>query len=91
MMIITVKISHISESKWRSLRASLWLFGGWLLHYLPFYAMGRVLYFHHYFPALVFNSMLAGQFQSPGGDNLSQDDKLAHNKFNFLDCEESAH
>ncbi|XP_055700436.1 protein O-mannosyl-transferase 2 isoform X2 [Phlebotomus papatasi] len=49
-----------SESKWRSLRAGAWLFGGWLLHYLPFWAMGRVLYFHHYFPALIFNSMLTG-------------------------------
>uniref|UniRef100_A0A182S6D5 Protein O-mannosyl-transferase C-terminal four TM domain-containing protein n=1 Tax=Anopheles maculatus TaxID=74869 RepID=A0A182S6D5_9DIPT len=48
-------------TKWQLLRASLWLFGGWLIHYLPFYAMGRVLYFHHYFPALVFNSMLAGK------------------------------
>ncbi|GAB0087520.1 Protein O-mannosyl-transferase 2 [Sergentomyia squamirostris] len=49
-----------NESKWRSLRAGAWLFGGWLLHYLPFWAMGRVLYFHHYFPALIFNSMLTG-------------------------------
>ncbi|XP_058062002.1 protein O-mannosyl-transferase 2 [Anopheles bellator] len=49
-----------SDSNWRLLRAAAWLFGGWLIHYLPFYAMGRVLYFHHYFPALVFNSMLAG-------------------------------
>ncbi|XP_049547589.1 protein O-mannosyl-transferase 2 [Anopheles darlingi] len=48
------------DNKWRLLRAGVWLFGGWLIHYLPFYAMGRVLYFHHYFPALVFNSMLAG-------------------------------
>uniref|UniRef100_A0A182XAH3 Protein O-mannosyl-transferase 2 n=1 Tax=Anopheles quadriannulatus TaxID=34691 RepID=A0A182XAH3_ANOQN len=47
-------------TKWKLLRAAVWLFGGWLIHYLPFYAMGRVLYFHHYFPALVFNSMLAG-------------------------------
>uniref|UniRef100_A0A1B0GQC3 Protein O-mannosyl-transferase C-terminal four TM domain-containing protein n=1 Tax=Phlebotomus papatasi TaxID=29031 RepID=A0A1B0GQC3_PHLPP len=50
-----------SESKWRSLRAGAWLFGGWLLHYLPFWAMGRVLYFHHYFPALIFNSMLTAK------------------------------
>lgn len=29
-------------------------FGGWVLHYLPFFAVQRVLYFHHYFPALFF-------------------------------------
>uniref|UniRef100_A0A3B4B519 Protein O-mannosyl-transferase 2 n=1 Tax=Periophthalmus magnuspinnatus TaxID=409849 RepID=A0A3B4B519_9GOBI len=33
---------------------------GWLLHYTPFYAMGRVLYYHHYFPAMLFSSMLTG-------------------------------
>lgn len=33
---------------------------GWLLHYAPFYAMGRVLYYHHYFPAMLFSSMLTG-------------------------------
>ncbi|PSN36572.1 Protein O-mannosyl-transferase 2 [Blattella germanica] len=37
-----------------------WLFLGWALHYVPFWAMGRVLYFHHYFPALLFSSMLTG-------------------------------
>ncbi|XP_053330944.1 protein O-mannosyl-transferase 2 isoform X2 [Spea bombifrons] len=31
---------------------------GWLLHYCPFYFMGRVLYYHHYFPAMLFSSML---------------------------------
>uniref|UniRef100_A0A3B4B502 Protein O-mannosyl-transferase 2 n=1 Tax=Periophthalmus magnuspinnatus TaxID=409849 RepID=A0A3B4B502_9GOBI len=34
---------------------------GWLLHYTPFYAMGRVLYYHHYFPAMLFSSMLTGR------------------------------
>ncbi|XP_030575483.1 protein O-mannosyl-transferase 2 isoform X2 [Archocentrus centrarchus] len=33
---------------------------GWLLHYAPFFMMGRVLYFHHYFPAMLFSSMLTG-------------------------------
>uniref|UniRef100_A0A3Q2YFR4 Protein O-mannosyl-transferase 2 n=1 Tax=Hippocampus comes TaxID=109280 RepID=A0A3Q2YFR4_HIPCM len=37
------------------------LFLGWLLHYVPFYTMGRVLYYHHYFPAMLFNSMLTGE------------------------------
>uniref|UniRef100_A0A669PLI3 Protein O-mannosyl-transferase 2 n=1 Tax=Phasianus colchicus TaxID=9054 RepID=A0A669PLI3_PHACC len=35
---------------------------GWLLHYLPFFMMGRVLYFHHYFPAMLFSSMLTGKY-----------------------------
>lgn len=39
--------------------ASGWLFLGWALHYFPFYGMGRVLYFHHYFPAAIFSSMLS--------------------------------
>ncbi|KAL0819896.1 hypothetical protein ABMA28_007908 [Loxostege sticticalis] len=42
------------------LNAAGWTFIGWALHYVPFWAMGRVLYFHHYFPALVFSSMLTG-------------------------------
>lgn len=47
--------------KWKSLNAGAWIFIGWILHYLPFWAMGRVLYFHHYFPAVIFNSMLTGE------------------------------
>lgn len=31
---------------------------GWLLHYCPFYFMGRILYYHHYFPAMLFSCML---------------------------------
>lgn len=34
-----------------------WLLIGWALHYIPFYFMGRVLYFHHYFPAFMFSCM----------------------------------
>lgn len=46
------------------LNSAIWLSIGWLLHYVPFWAMGRVLYFHHYFPALVFSSMLTGNEHS---------------------------
>uniref|UniRef100_A0A336M336 Protein O-mannosyl-transferase 2 n=1 Tax=Culicoides sonorensis TaxID=179676 RepID=A0A336M336_CULSO len=63
---IRMQRGYISPSdtttNWRSINAGSWLFIGWLLHYLPFWGMGRVLYFHHYFPALIFNSMLTGKF-----------------------------
>jgi C-terminal four TMM region of protein-O-mannosyltransferase len=54
------KLFPLAASKWRSMNAGVWLFTGWILHYLPFWAMGRVLYFHHYFPAVIFSSMLTG-------------------------------
>lgn len=34
------------------------LFFGWLLHYFPFFIMGRVTYLHHYFPALYFSILM---------------------------------
>ncbi|XP_031568277.1 protein O-mannosyl-transferase 2-like isoform X2 [Actinia tenebrosa] len=39
----------------------VWLLIAWSFHYFPFYAMGRVLYFHHYFPAYLFSAMMAGK------------------------------
>ncbi|OLL26737.1 Dolichyl-phosphate-mannose--protein mannosyltransferase 2 [Neolecta irregularis DAH-3] len=33
---------------------------GWVLHYIPFFIMGRVLYVHHYFPALWFAILTCG-------------------------------
>ncbi len=47
-----------SGEKERVLTSCTWLFAGWALHYIPFWAMGRVLYFHHYFPAQLYASML---------------------------------
>uniref|UniRef100_A0A1Y1KV29 Protein O-mannosyl-transferase 2 n=1 Tax=Photinus pyralis TaxID=7054 RepID=A0A1Y1KV29_PHOPY len=52
------------EAPNRHLEACAWMFLAWSLHYVPFWAMGRVLYFHHYFPALLFNSMLTGNFRN---------------------------
>uniref|UniRef100_UPI00358ED439 protein O-mannosyl-transferase 2 n=1 Tax=Myxine glutinosa TaxID=7769 RepID=UPI00358ED439 len=42
----------------QGIQAAGWLFLGWLLHYIPFFTMSRVLYFHHYFPAMLFNSLI---------------------------------
>ncbi|XP_066249068.1 protein O-mannosyl-transferase 2 isoform X1 [Euwallacea similis] len=55
-------IPSLSDPHRQKLKACAWLFVGWMLHYVPFWAMGRVLYFHHYFPALLFSSMLTGIF-----------------------------
>jgi dolichyl-phosphate-mannose-protein mannosyltransferase len=33
---------------------------GWVLHYTPFVAMGRVTYVHHYYPALWFAIIVMG-------------------------------
>jgi dolichyl-phosphate-mannose-protein mannosyltransferase len=46
----------------KKLTTCVWLLVGWWLHFAPFWVMGRVLYFHHYFPALMFSSMLSGNF-----------------------------
>ncbi|RWS06523.1 Protein O-mannosyl-transferase 2-like protein, partial [Dinothrombium tinctorium] len=51
--------ARIENANRRFSSASSWLFIGWLIHYLPFFAMGRVLYFHHYFPAFIFSCMLS--------------------------------
>ncbi|KAJ2227186.1 Protein O-mannosyltransferase 2 [Coemansia sp. RSA 485] len=37
---------------------SKFLWGGWALHYIPFFFMGRVTYIHHYLPALYFGLLL---------------------------------
>lgn len=41
----------------------VFLFGAYLLHYLPFYLMGRSLYLHHYLPGYMFSVLIsAAQF-----------------------------
>lgn len=34
--------------------------GGWAIIYFPFFVMGRVLYLHHYYPALLFSTYCFG-------------------------------
>ncbi|KAF9952125.1 hypothetical protein BGZ70_000719, partial [Mortierella alpina] len=38
--------------------ATGFFFVGWVLHYVPFFLMGRALFLHHYMPALVFSYMI---------------------------------
>lgn len=66
---------------------------GWLLHYLPFFMMGRVLYFHHYFPAMLFSSMLTGKYWSLGEDGMFSifrflffKKKKNNNRFSYCLC-----
>ncbi|KAF0289159.1 Protein O-mannosyl-transferase 2 [Amphibalanus amphitrite] len=44
----------------RLVEGVVFLATGWALHYLPFWAMGRILYFHHYLPAFFFSTMITG-------------------------------
>ena len=46
----------LAKQRDTTLVAAAWFFLGWALHYVPFWAMGRVLYIHHYYPALLFSS-----------------------------------
>ncbi|XP_042201433.1 protein O-mannosyl-transferase 2 [Callorhinchus milii] len=50
--------SHIKDRSRTVLNGGGQVLLAWLLHYLPFYLMGRILYYHHYFPAMLFSSML---------------------------------
>ena len=40
--------------------AGVYPLAGWVLHYLPFVAMARVTYVHHYYPALYFAILVMG-------------------------------
>ncbi|RKP11169.1 glycosyltransferase family 39 protein [Thamnocephalis sphaerospora] len=44
----------------RIYRSAGYLFLGWLLHYIPFFLMGRSLFLHHYLPACILAYMVAG-------------------------------
>ena len=49
----------VDEDEWRRYVSIGWLFvGGWAMHYLPFFAMGRALFLHHYLPASIFKVLL---------------------------------
>ncbi|GAU97180.1 hypothetical protein RvY_08523 [Ramazzottius varieornatus] len=56
-VVVPVEIEYYAE---KFLPACRWIFFGWFVHYIPFFAMGRILYYHHYFPAHLFACMLTG-------------------------------
>jgi len=60
--LIAIKYTNrlSDEGRWltdRHLAGFSWMMFGWVLHYFPFFLMGRSLYQHHYYPSSVFISM----------------------------------
>jgi dolichyl-phosphate-mannose-protein mannosyltransferase len=44
----------------RVVQSAGFFFAAWALHYIPFFAMGRSLFLHHYLPAATVNYLLLG-------------------------------
>ncbi|ORX85212.1 PMT-domain-containing protein [Anaeromyces robustus] len=54
-------VSSWTENDWDDyVYTALITIGGWALHYFPSFLMGRVLYLHHYFPAVYFGIFIIG-------------------------------
>ncbi|TPX35203.1 dolichyl-phosphate-mannose---protein mannosyltransferase [Synchytrium endobioticum] len=52
------QIFVLSNNGWRRLSHVVFLYFGWVLHYVPFFLPKRQLFLHHYFPALYFSILL---------------------------------
>ncbi|KTW29341.1 hypothetical protein T552_01296 [Pneumocystis carinii B80] len=53
-------LSLIKESRELFYNYTTFFFFSWILHYLPFYLMGRQLFLHHYLPAHICSALLSG-------------------------------
>ncbi|KAI5172857.1 dolichyl-phosphate-mannose-protein mannosyltransferase [Nematocida sp. LUAm3] len=55
-ILIAYSIAQIfTKNRKRRNRRLYMVVGGWLLHYLPFFLISRILYLHHYLSALIFS------------------------------------
>ncbi|ROT60761.1 putative protein O-mannosyl-transferase 2 [Penaeus vannamei] len=59
------------ESRADVLNSSWWVVLCWAFHYLPFFFMSRVLYYHHYCPSYIFSCMITGIFISWACETVS--------------------
>ncbi|QSL64374.1 hypothetical protein MERGE_001675 [Pneumocystis wakefieldiae] len=50
----------IKESRELFYNYTTFFFFSWMLHYFPFYLMGRQLFLHHYLPAYICSALLSG-------------------------------
>ncbi|XP_066984709.1 protein O-mannosyl-transferase 2-like [Macrobrachium rosenbergii] len=48
------------ECRRKALESCSWLLICWAIHYVPFFFMSRVLYYHHYCPSYIFSCMITG-------------------------------
>ena len=46
------------EEFWQWWTSGSVLIGGWVVHYFPYFLLSRILFLHHYLPALPFKFML---------------------------------
>ncbi|XP_042202958.1 protein O-mannosyl-transferase 2-like [Homarus americanus] len=60
------------EARGRTLVTCWWLLLCWAIHYLPFFFMSRVLYYHHYCPSYLFSCMITGVLLSWICETLSR-------------------
>ena len=63
-LVWTVRIKRgvhdLPQRRYELATTSGWLLVvGWGIHYIPFFFFGRLLFLHHYLPALCFSVMLA--------------------------------
>jgi len=70
LTIVAVAMELVPKQHGRSIPSRLvegrrYLLALWAAHYLPFFAMERELFLHHYLPALYFSVLVRRQSHAP--------------------------